>query len=412
METALYIGIMSLFIAMTVFDFAVRKLNLEAGEDNPPALLEDLYDKDEYKNWRRYSEAHTSLTMQSGFLSFVFVLVMLMFGGFRSLAEWSMSLSDNLYVETLSFIGILFALEFAFSSVVRYIRVFKIEEAYGFNRSSKRTFFTDRLKGLVLGTVIGGGLLAGLLFLYSTYQSRFIIFGFALIFAVSLILNLTYTRLLLPLFSKLTELEDGELKDKIHALSRHEGYGVKAIKVMDASKRSSKLNAFFSGFGRFKTIVLFDTLVDTMDEASILAVLAHEIGHSKHKDVLKNLVVQASTTLLLLLLLSVFITYETVYAAFGLETVHIGFGLLLFSIVLSPVNLLLGTLFNKASRTMEFKADRYAAKATSKEAMEKALRILSKKNFSHLTPHPLYVTLHYSHPPLKARIENIREVET
>ncbi|MFW6298969.1 MAG: M48 family metallopeptidase [Bacillota bacterium] len=410
METFLYLTIMTLFIAVNLFDFAVRKLNLDAGNETPKAPIDDLYDKDEYARWRKYSEAHTYLSLQSGFLSFTFVLVMLMFGGFRALGEWSEQMADSLYGETLFFLGVLYGLEFIYASIVRYIRVFKIEEAYGFNRSTKKTFFTDRLKAFILGAAFGTFILLSLLWLYETYQSRFILYGFLLIFVLSLLLNLFYTRLILPLFSKLTPLEEGELSDKIHALAYKEGYQVKAIKVMDASRRSSKLNAFFSGFGRLKTVVLFDTLLEAMDEEAILAVLAHEIGHSKHKDILKNLLIQSGSVLLTLGLLSLFITYTPVYRAFGFDTIHIGFGLLLFGIVLSPLNLLLGALFNKMSRAMELKADRYAARAVSKDAMEHALRTLSKKNFAHLTPHPLYVKLYYSHPPLSRRIENIREV--
>ncbi|MFW6285202.1 MAG: M48 family metallopeptidase [Bacillota bacterium] len=411
METFLYIAIMSLFIVMTLFDFAVRKLNLNAGDQSPPPPIDDVYDKDEYADWRKYSEAHTLVSLQSGFLSFTFVLVMLMFGGFRALGEWSTRITDTLYGETLLFLGVLYILEFLYASAVRYIRVFKIEEAYGFNRSTQKTFWTDRIKSFLLGAAFGTFILIGLLWLYETYQSRFILYSFILIFALSLFLNLFYTRLILPLFSKLTPLEEGELSDKIHALAYKEGYQVKAIKVMDASRRSSKLNAFFSGFGRLKTVVLFDTLLEEMDEDAILAVLAHEIGHSKHKDILKNLIIQSGSVLLTLALLSLFITYEPVYRAFGFETVHIGFGLLLFGIVLSPLNLLLGALFNKLSRSMELKADRFAARAVSKDAMEKALRTLSKKNFAHLTPHPLYVKLYYSHPPLLERIQNIREAD-
>ncbi|MFP4078027.1 MAG: M48 family metallopeptidase [Bacillota bacterium] len=410
METFLYLLIMSLFIAMNLFDFAISKLNLDAGAQNPPAPIDDIYDKDEYARWRKYSEAHTYLSLQSEFISFTFVLVMLMFGGFRALGEWSIRMTDSIYGETLLFLGALYLLQFLYGSVVSYLEVFRIEEAYGFNRSTRKTFFTDRLKSFILGTAFGAFILIGLIWLYETYQSRFILYGFILIFLFTLFLNLFYTRLILPIFSKLTPLEEGELSDKIHALAYKEGYQVKAIKVMDASRRSSKLNAFFSGFGRLKTVVLFDTLLEAMDDDEILAVLAHEIGHSKHKDILKNLIIQSLSVLLTLGLLSLFITYEPVFRAFGFETIHIGFGLLLFGIVLSPLNLLLGALFNKLSRMMELKADRYAARAVSKDAMEKALRTLSKENFAHLTPHPLFVKLYYSHPPLLRRIENIRGV--
>jgi STE24 endopeptidase len=410
-EAYVYIGIMTLYIGVTLFDFYVSKLNSDARENPVPTIVNDIYDKNEYDTWKDYSRKKSDLSLFSRFFRFLFVLLMLMFGGFQALNLYTLQLTDSLYLSTLLFFGSLFILEMLFSTVFSYINTFKIEEAYGFNKTTGKTFVKDTLMGFLLSSLLGGGIILIVLYLLNEFETLFIILSFVVLFAIILIINMFYVKLIVPIFNTLKPLEDGELKNKIEHLASLQGYKVRAIKVIDASKRSTKLNAFFSGFGTFKMVVLYDTLLDAMDDDAILAVLAHEIGHAKHRDILKNVLTSALTLLGMLALFNLFINVEIIYEAFGLESVTLGFGILLFFVVMNPLMLLLSLFSNSQSRKREYMADAFAVKATSKEAMEKALRTLAYKNYSNLTPHPLFVKLHYSHPPMASRIGAFRRVQ-
>jgi STE24 endopeptidase len=213
------------------------------------------------------------------------------------------------------------------------------------------------------------------------------------------------------LFNKLTPLPDGELKEKIESLARKTGYGIKGISVMDASKRSSRLNAFFSGFGRFKQIVLFDTLVGKLSADETVAVLAHEIGHARHRDVLKNFLISAVQTAAYLAMLTFFMSSGDFSMSFGFSDVHLGFAIILFGILMEPLGILLGIPLTAISRKAEYRADRFSAETAGKEPMTSALKVLARENFSNLTPHPLVVMMSYSHPPISDRITAISNVE-
>lgn len=410
MESGVYIGIMTLFIGMTLFDLYVSKLNSEAKENPVPDIVSTIYDKEAYDKWKIYSRRQSDLSMFNRFFRFLFILIMLMFGGFQALNLWAQSIGESIYTATLLFFGILFIVDSLASTLFSWINTFKIEEAFGFNTTTTKTFVKDTLISFVLSAVLMGGILVLVLYLLTQFETLFLGLTFVILFSITLFINLFYVKLIVPLFNKLTPLEDSDLKAKIEALAKQEGYEVSSIKVMNASKRSTKLNAFFSGFGKFKTVVLFDTLLEAMDDDEILAVLAHEIGHAKHKDILKNIVNMALMLLSLLILFYLFINVEVIYKAFGLDSVTFGFGILLFFIVVKPIMLLFSIFTNKKSREKEFKADAFASRAVGKAPMESALRILARKNYSNLTPHPLYVKLHYSHPPVDKRIKAIREV--
>ncbi|MGM0435886.1 MAG: M48 family metallopeptidase [Bacillota bacterium] len=410
MEAYVYIAIMTLYIGVTLFDFYVSKLNSDARENPVPTIVDDIYDKEEYDKWKAYSRRKADLSLFSRFFRFLFILLMLMFGGFQALNLWTIDITDSIYLSTLLFFAILFVLETLFSTLFSYINTFKIEEAFGFNTSTKRLFVKDTLISFILSTVLLGGVLLLVLYLLTQFETLFLLLAFVILFAIILVINMFYVKLIVPIFNTLTPLEDGDLKTKIEKLAKQEGYEISSIKVVNASKRSKKLNAFFSGFGTFKTVVLYDTLLEAMDDEEILAVLAHEIGHAKHGDILKNVASSAVMLLVMLALFNLFINVEILYEAFGLESVTLGFGILLFFVVMNPLMVLFSLYANRKSREREFKADAFAVKATRKEAMEGALRILAYRNYSNLTPHPLYVKLHYSHPPVATRIYAIREV--
>ncbi len=398
--------VIALIIVHEVFEMVASRLNDKARFLPVPENVESVYDKETYDKWIQYSSEKSRLQMIVGGISFLFVVLMLVFGGFRALAEWTME-SGNLYLETLYFIGILFLIGFIYKLPFKYYNTFSIEARYGFNRSTKQTFVTDQIKALLMTILFGGGIVYLLAAIYLNSGAWFLPIAFLALMAIFLFINMTYTTIWVPLFNTLTPLEDGDLKKRIEDFAATQNYEIKKIHVMNASKRSSKLNAFFSGFGKFKNVVLFDTLLDKMNDDEVLGVLAHEIGHAKHKDVVRNIFFSMITLGIFLGLFYGFVEVDVFHEAFGLDRVHFGFMLFVFMILLGPVNTLIGIVSNGLSRKAEFKADAFAANNTDKAAMQSALIILSRENFSQLTPHPLFVFLYYSHPPVSQRIEAI-----
>ena len=410
METFIFVGVVAVFVLMNAFDVFTRILNLKAKKQPVPENVRDVYDEASYENWQSYSAEHERIGFLRMGVLFALVLALLVGGVFARLAEFAKDLTDSVYLETLIFFGVLALASGVVSFFFRYYKTFSIEERYGFNRSTKKIFFRDRLMSLFLGSVLGGGLLLLVQSIYVRFDAEFFFVAFVAVLAVFAFLNLFGVKLFLPLFNKLTPLEEGELRSRIEQLAEAENYEIKKISVMDASKRSSKLNAFFSGFSRFKNVVLFDTLFDKMNDDEILAVLAHEIAHSKHKDVLKRLFFSAGTLAIMLLLLYLFLSWGALYRAFGLEEESFAFGVLLFFIVVHPVALSISVFENAVSRKAEYKADAFAAKRVGKEPMQSALKVLARANYSNLTPHPVYVFLHYSHPPIDRRVKALEEL--
>ncbi len=409
MENTWFIAFVLLIIVYNLFQFFASHLNDKARERPVPDNVKDVYDTEAYTKWLAYSREKSRLNLISSAVAFAFVVAMLVFGGYAWLAEYSRDISAGSIMETLVFLGLLYALNTVFHLPIAYYDTFSIENRYGFNRATTKTFVTDRLKAIVLTVLFGGGILALITDIFTRIDSGFalpIVFGVLLV--VFLFINMTLTTLWLPLFNKLTPLEDGELKTRIESFAKAQNYEIRKIQIMDASRRSSKLNAFFSGFGRFKNVVLFDTLLEKMSNDQILAVLAHEIAHAKHKDVARNIVMSMVNFAVLLGLFYAFIAIDVFQSSLGLEgNTHIGFMLLMFMFIIGPITTLIGITSNALSRKAEFKADRFAAKHTEKTAMQSALKVLSRENFAQLTPHPLYVFLHYSHPPISERVSAI-----
>ena len=407
MEQTVFIVIVGVFIIMSLFGFMVDYLEYKAKERPLPENVKDVYDTEAYEQWKVYTKEYARLKLIKDVPLFIATFLMLVLGGFTALAAWSAAIGGP-YVTTLAFIGILYGVMFFYNLPFRIYQTFSIEARYGFNKTTPKLFIKDRLIGLILSVVFGGGIILLLQFFFLRFETLFLVFAFLAIMLILFLINIAYVKVILPLFNTLTPLEDGALKENIETLATKENYTVQKIHTMDASKRSTKLNAFFSGFGRFKNVVLFDTLLDKMDDEAILAVLAHEIGHAKHKDSIKNLFISAMQFLIILGVLYLFLTQTIFYEAFGLTETHFAFALVIFSLVFEPVMLLIGIVTNKLSRIAEFKADAFAKQRVSDNAMTRALKILAKENFSTLTPHPLSVLLYYSHPPISRRIEAIQ----
>jgi len=400
--------ILSIILGMFVFEFLISIMNYRYKNQPIPENVQGLYDKEKYHKWLEYSMANFKFGIVSNTLSTALMLLLLSLGAFGFFEELSVEVSSNALLQTLVFLLMYYIISFMLSLPLSYYRVFKIEESFGFNKMTKKLFLIDKIKSFILTIVFGGGIISLLFVIFEAFSNIwiFILIAYIVIFAVMLLLFL-FNGVFVRLFNKLTLLEEGSLKEKIDALAFSLGFEVKRIYVMDGSRRSTKLNAFFSGLGKTKEVVLFDTLIEKSTEDQILAVLAHELGHATHKDTLKGLMQQLFVIGLYVLVLGFILTTVDLHTAFYLSNVHFGFSIILMSILLSPVNTLLGLYTNYVSRVHEYKADAFAARHTSKDAMISALKLLVVENFANLTPHPLYVKLYYSHPPISSRIASV-----
>jgi len=387
----------------------VSTLNVKALTPHLPKEFEDIYSKDEYRKSQDYTRANTTLGLVENSWSTVITLTFLLIGGFNHIDLWARGFGLGELPTGLIYIGILAVLSFIISLPFSIYSTFTIEEKFGFNRTTLKTYILDIVKGTALAILIGGPLLALILWFFMETGKYGWLYCWIGVVAFSIIIQFLAPVLIMPLFNKFTPLEDGSLKDRIHTYADEQDFKIQGIFTMDGSKRSSKLNAFFTGFGRFKKIVFFDTLVDKLSEEEIVAVLAHEMGHFKLRHIVKMIISSVLQTGVMFYLLSLFLSMPEISRALGIETPSIYSAVLFFGFVYSPVNLLVSIVFNVVSRKHEFEADNYAAATTSMpESLISSLKKLSQANLSNLTPHPLNVFIHYSHPPLLKRIESLK----
>jgi STE24 endopeptidase len=288
---------------------------------------------------------------------------------------------------------------------------FVIEQKFGFNKTTVKTFILDKLKGWLLGAIIGGGLLAVIILIWQKTQMLFWIYAWLVVSAFSVFMVLFYSNLIVPFFNKQTPLQEGELRDAIQQFAGKVGFKLDNIFVIDGSKRSTKANAYFTGFGAKKRIVLYDTLINEMETDEIVAVLAHEIGHYKKKHVLQGLVISLLQTGVLLFVFSLFVGSPVLSKSLGVENPNFHIGLVAFGILYTPFSFVLDIFMNLLSRKNEYQADAFAAQNFNPGSLASALKKLSVKNLSNLTPHPLYVFFHYSHPTLLQRLEHLNKFE-
>jgi len=395
----------SVILIVFLLDILLSSLNYKHRQQPIPANVADVYDQNEYARWLKYTMENHRLSMVEKTMDTLILIIFLSIGFFPFLANLANGFTQNPVLQTLLFLGFYGAVSFALGIGFHLYRTFSIEERYGFNQSTVKTFVVDQVKSIFLSILFGGSILYALLTLYLRMGNRFILYAWLLLVSITLLINLLYTKLFVPLFNKLTPLSPGELYDNIHNLAVSTGYEVKKISVLDASKRSSKLNAYFSGFGKFKQIVLFDTLIEKCSPDEIVSVLAHEIGHAKHKDVLRQFFVSMVQMSVGLVLLTWFLSSDTLSQAFGFQTPHMGFALVLFGILMEPVGIVVSIPLSHISRRAEYRADAFASDSGYRDAMISALKVLARENFANLTPHPLVVKMTYSHPPISQRIE-------
>ncbi|WP_017733532.1 M48 family metallopeptidase [Nafulsella turpanensis] len=407
-EEILYL-ICGLLIADFLFDQWLNYLNLRHGRSGLPEPLRGIYPEEEYHRSISYQRERQRFSLWQSSFSFVLLLVMLLSGAFGWLDGWLRLYFENPLILALAFFGVLFVASDLLSIPFQWYSTFVIEEKWGFNKTTPATFIKDKLKGYLLGMLIGGGILAVLLYLILFIGPSFWLYFWAVMALFSLGANMFYSSLILPLFNKLSPLPEGELKEAILAYSRKVNFPVENMYVIDGSKRSSKANAFFSGLGKKKKIVLFDTLIDNHSTEELVAVLAHEAGHYKKKHIVKGFVLSLLQSGLMLFLLSLLVFYAPLSAALGGSEWAMHLNLLAFGLLFSPVSLLISLFTNKMSRKHEYEADAFAAETYGAIPLQEALKKLSVRNLTNLWPHPLYVRVHYSHPPLLRRLKALEK---
>lgn len=407
-ETLFYI-IIAILIANFIFDHILDYVNAKRFSDPIPVTLEDVYNKEEYKKSQEYKKSRYRFGVVSGSVMFLATLVFFFLDGFAYVDRLARAYSDNEIVIALVFFGLIMLASSVLSMPFNYYSTFVIEEKYGFNKSTKATFFMDILKSLTVGAVVGGLLLGAIVWFYQSTGEYFWLYAWGAVTVFSVFMNLFYARLIVPIFNKQAPLEEGSLRTQIENYSAAAGFSIDKIFVIDGSKRSTKANAYFSGFGREKRITLYDTLINDLEEEEVVAVLAHEVGHYKKKHIVFNLFTAVLTTGFTFWLLSLFIDAPLLSNALNVSEPSFHVGVVAFGVLYAPISVLTGLFMNYISRKFEYQADDYAKNTYEKQPMISALKKLSKNSLSNLTPHPLYVTVHYSHPTLLQRVENLEK---
>ncbi|MEM7350330.1 MAG: M48 family metallopeptidase [Acidobacteriota bacterium] len=386
-------------------------LNLRASTNEPPADVAGIYEASAYAKSQRYTRDSTQFGLVASSVDLAALLIFWFLGGFNHLDLWLRDFDLHPLLTGLLYIGILGLAKAALDLPFRIYSTFVIEERYGFNRTTPKTFVTDLLKGLALALILGGPILALVLTLFDRAGAGAWLFcwlGFALF---TLALQIVLPIWILPLFLDFSPLEEGELRTKLSEYARSVGFALQGIFVIDGSRRSSRANAFFTGIGANKRIALFDTLIEKHSAQELVAVLAHEVGHYKKRHIVKTLALAIAHSGVMFYLLSLFLSHQGLFEAFGMERTSTYTGLVFFGLLYAPVELLLSMVLNVQLRRHEFEADRFAVETIDEpQAMASALEKLAADNLSNLTPHPFYVFLNYSHPPLRERLAAIRAV--
>ena len=404
-----------IILAAIVIDFALgivsNRLNLKALSKDLPDEFEGVYDEETYAKSQEYTRVNTRFGFITGTFDLLLLLAFWFAGGFNWLDQWARGFDFGVIGTGLIFIGSLVVAKAVISLPFSIYSTFVIEERFGFNKTDAKTFITDRLKGLALSVLIGGPLLAGIIAFFAYGGSWAWLYAWLAVTAFSLVMQYVAPTWIMPLFNDFEPLEEGDLRQKIEDMADSVNFPLQGVFVMDGSKRSSKSNAFFTGFGNNKRIALYDTLIEKHTDDELVAVLAHEIGHYKKKHIIQNMVISILQTGVMFFLLSIFLQAQGLYDAFYMDEQSVYVGLIFFGMLYAPIEMILSLFMQIISRKHEYQADRFAAKTTGEpETMVEALKKLSKDNLSNLTPHPFYVFLNYSHPPVLQRIEAIRNI--
>jgi STE24 endopeptidase len=407
MYNTIFFIIISILIAGFILERYLEYLNSKMWSDTLPEKLKGICREDEYARTQLYEKDNRKLSLWSSSFNLAVILAMILAGGFSFVDILARTISMNLVVIALIFFGIIGFASEIINIPFSWYDTFIIEKRYGFNTMTIRTFITDHIKSWFLVLIIGIPVLGLITWFYYKTGNLFWLYAWGLITAFTIFMNFFYSELIVPLFNKQTPLEEGTLRNKIEEYAGRTGFKLRNIYVIDGSKRSTKSNAYFSGFGPKKRIVLFDTLLNEFTGDEIVAILAHEIGHYKKKHVLRTMISSILLTGLMLFLFSLVVNSPALSKALGAENPSFHLGLIGFGILYSPLSLLIGLVSNIISRKNEFAADKFVKDTYDPAILAFALKKLSVKNLSNMIPHPAYVFFHYSHPPLLQRLEKL-----
>lgn len=405
-ETIFFV-IIAILVVSFIIDQALDYLNAKHFNDPIPVELQDVFDPEEYKKSQRYKKERYKFGILTATTSLIATLLFFFLDGFAFVDGLARSVSENEIIIALVFFGIIMIASDILSTPFSYYSTFVIEEKYGFNKTTRRTFFLDKLKGWLMGALIGGIILGAIIWFYQSTGANFWLYAWGLVTVFTVLMNLFYARFIVPIFNKQTPLEKGALRSQIEKYASKVGFTLDKIFVIDGSKRSTKANAYFSGFGSEKRVTLYDTLIKDLNDDEIVAVLAHEIGHYKKKHIIVNLFAAIITTGFTLWLLSLFIGNPLLSEALNVSQPSFHIGLVAFGVLYSPISGITGLVMNYLSRKFEYQADDYAKNTFAGKPLISGLKKLSKNSLSNLTPHPLYVFAHYSHPTLLQRSRNL-----
>jgi len=409
MDTSLiFYCIIVILISEYILATTLNFLNAKRFKDTVPDELTDVYNSEEYEKSQAYKLTNYRFGILTSTFSILLILSVLILGGFGWIDNFVSGISSNNTIQSLLFFGVIMIGSDLLNTPFSYYQTFVIEEKFGFNKTTGKTFIMDKIKGWFMIIVLGGGILTLVLWFFEWAGSSFWLYTWGLITVFTISMNLFYSKFIVPLFNKQEPLADGSLKTKIESYAKQVGFELQNIFVINGSKRSTKANAYFSGFGKEKRVTLYDTLINDLDEDEIVAVLAHEVGHYKKKHILFNLATSIILTGVMLFILSLFINNHDISLAIGVATPSFHAALIGFGMLYSPISEITGLLMNFVSRKFEYEADDFAKETFSASPLVSSLKKLSKNSLSNLTPHPAYVFMHYSHPPLKDRIRNLK----
>lgn len=412
---------MNLFLAIIVgtiifeyvLSFVSRQLNLKSLTTNLPEEFVGFYDEEKYAKSQNYTRANASFGRISSTFNFLLILIVIFLGLFDTLDQYARSFGYSPLITGLIFFGIITIIQDVLSTPFSLYSTFIIEEEYGFNKSTPKIYVMDKLKSYLLLLLLGVPLISAILYFFESLENAWL-YAWGLMSLLSVVMPKIYTQFIAPMFNKFTPLEGGELRDMIEDYSKKVDFPLTEVYVVDGSKRSAHSNAYFTGFGKNKRIVLFDTLMDNHTNEEILAILAHEVGHYKKKHIIKGMITSILHSGIMLYILGLFIKMPELHSAMGMsaEQPSVYAGLIFFSLLYAPIELVLSIMFNMLSRKHEFEADEYSAQTLKNTShMISGLKNLTVKNLGNLTPHPLPVFLSYSHPPVLDRISALERIK-
>jgi STE24 endopeptidase len=397
-------------VGIYLLDLFADLLNLKALQPELPEDFKGVFDAEKYAKSQDYTRETTRFGVLESTAGLMIFIIFWFAGGFGWLDGIIRGWGHGEVTNGLFFFGILYLANEIIGIPFELYDTFVIEEKYGFNKTSIGTFFMDKVKGLLLAAVLGAPLLALILWLFGKYELAWL-YGWLAVTGFSLLMAYIAPKYILPLFNKFKPLENEELKDAINAMARKCEFPLTEVAVMDGSKRSAKSNAFFTGFGKNKKIALFDTLIEKHSVPELVAVLAHEIGHFKKKHIVQTMALGIVQTGVIFFLIGLFMNNEPLSNAFGVAPVSVYCSLTFFMLLFKPISKVLSVLMAILSRKNEFEADAYASEVTGDpHSLISALKSLSLDNLSNLTPHWLYVFMHYSHPPMTERLAALKKI--